>query len=201
MPTQEEIYAAFKAYDANSDGRITSKEVSDYLTKAGVSKPEREVLALMSQFDKDGNGTLDIMEFCDLMSSPQALPYTGEHRAHGVGMSFQFLNDQKSWQMITEEDVIRQLGRLCSDNSLREVFYSSRGHDYRATQGRDGGLTQTNMATNVQRNVRLVPYFFECVAVKLTPGPSVARPRLRTHSVLTVPPPPPPPPPPSDEQV
>ena len=113
-PSPEQIYAAFKAYDANSDGRITSKEVADYLEKSGLKKSDRDVLMLMSEFDKDGNGTLDIMEFCDLMSSPKALPYTGDYRAKGVGMAFQFLNDQRAWQMIAEEDVIRQLGRLCS---------------------------------------------------------------------------------------
>ena len=165
MPTQEEIYAAFKAYDANSDGRITAKEVADYLTKAGAKKSDRDVLTLMSEFDKDGNGTLDIMEFCDLMSSPKALPYTGDYQAKGVGMAFQFLNDQRNWQMISEEHVIRALGMLCSDrgSEMREVHYSSRGNNYRATQGRDGNISQTNSATNVQRNVRLVPFFFECV--------------------------------------
>ena len=163
MPTQEEIYAAFKAYDANSDGRITAKEVADYLTKAGAKKSDRDVLTLMSEFDKDGNGTLDIMEFCDLMGSSKALPYTGDYQAKGVGMAFQFLNDQRKWQMITEEHVIRALGRLCSDRETRQVHYSSRGNEYRATQGREGNIIQTNTATNVERNVRLVPFFFECV--------------------------------------
>jgi len=161
MPTQGELYKAFKEYDANDDGSISVKEINDYLSKSGVSKSQAECLRLMSEFDSNGDGQLDIMEFCDLMSSSKALPVVSIWKAKGVGMAFEFLNEQRQWQRIGDQDTIKKLGDLCSDSKTREVYYGARGQNYRATQNPDGTLRQVNTSTNAQRDVRLVPFFFE----------------------------------------
>ena len=60
MPTQEEIYAAFKAYDANSDGRITAKEVADYLTKELLEMKENFATQLLDIANKIEPGVTKI---------------------------------------------------------------------------------------------------------------------------------------------
>ena len=83
--------------------------------------------------------------------------------AKGVGTSFEFLNEKNAWEPITDKYIIDQLGRLCAHNSTNAVTYhgGSNGQNYRAVQSRDGMIVQTNVATNVHRSIRLVPFFFE----------------------------------------
>jgi len=83
--------------------------------------------------------------------------------AKGVGTSFEFLNEQSTWQPITDPYVINQLGKLCAYNNTSVVTYNNQqnGQSYRTSQGADGLLLQTNRATNATRSIRLVPFFFE----------------------------------------
>lgn len=83
--------------------------------------------------------------------------------AKGVGTSFEFLDDSKAWQPITDPDAINKLGELCAHNTTTKVEYSNAasGQNYRAAQDPDGLIVQTNVLTGVVRHIRLVPHFFE----------------------------------------
>ena len=83
--------------------------------------------------------------------------------AQGVGTSFEFLDDSQRWQPIVDPYVINKLGELCAHNSTTLVTYKNfaNGQSYRAVQDPDGLIAQTNVRTNAERHIRLVPHFFE----------------------------------------
>ena len=81
--------------------------------------------------------------------------------AKGVGTAFEFLNEQRQWQLISDREIINKLGQLCAKNNTKEVLYTAGSNTYSTTQGNNGLLSQKNVATGVTRTVRLVPFFFE----------------------------------------
>ena len=103
--------------------------------------------------------------------------------ARGVGTAFEFLNDSNNWQPIVDKYVIDQLGRLCAHNSTAVVTYDGRanGQQYRTVQASDGMILQTNIATSVQRPLRLVPFFFE-----FEEGPSDWRPVVDPEALMSL---------------
>lgn len=64
---EEEIYRAFKLFDLNGDGKITSAELRKMMRNLGSDLSEDEVELLIREADYDGNGELDLEEFTRFM--------------------------------------------------------------------------------------------------------------------------------------
>lgn len=77
-----------------------------------------------------------------------------------AGSAFEFLDDQQKWQRIGDHYVINKLGELCAGKA-EVVEYRVGANQLRTTLGANGILSQTNVATGMQRPVRLMPFFFE----------------------------------------
>jgi len=72
MPEQvskAELEEAFKLFDADGDGVITSEELKNLIGKVGGSMSEGEAQALIHKADKDGNKGIDMSEFTDLWAT------------------------------------------------------------------------------------------------------------------------------------
>ena len=63
----------FKEFDADGNGFISLKEASDILQAEPFQFPPNKVVFLLSKFDKDSNGKLDIEEFADFYSEAKAM--------------------------------------------------------------------------------------------------------------------------------
>merc|ERR1712129_295764 len=59
--------AAFTKFDTDKDGVITGKELGKILRHIGQNPTEAEVQEMVEEADKDGTGTLDIIEFLQMM--------------------------------------------------------------------------------------------------------------------------------------
>ncbi|XP_064622991.1 uncharacterized protein LOC135485151 isoform X2 [Lineus longissimus] len=66
---EEEIQAAFKAFDKDNDGYITAQELKSYMTDLGQNLSMREVEAMITEADEDQDGRISYNEFCKLISS------------------------------------------------------------------------------------------------------------------------------------
>lgn len=161
MPTREELVAAFRTFDISGDGLISAQEFTSILMRGDGGLSYGDAQSLISQFDVNGDGQLDVNEFCAMMGSSSAVSTLAGKHAPGIGTAFEFLDEYNNWQLITGADVINQLGKLCAFNTVTQVQYSVGHNNYSVTQQRNGDLVQTNVATGVQRNLRLVPFFFE----------------------------------------
>jgi Ca2+-binding EF-hand superfamily protein len=64
--SQTELEEAFKLFDTDGDGKITSVELRELIAKIGGSMSEGEAQGLIHRADIDGNGYVDFQEFSKL---------------------------------------------------------------------------------------------------------------------------------------
>ena len=62
----------FKEYDRDGNGYISLQEASMILQNKPFNFPADKVVVLLTKFDKDGNGKLDIDEFADFYAEAKA---------------------------------------------------------------------------------------------------------------------------------
>lgn len=67
LTEEEELIRAFKLFDINNDGSITSDELRKVMKSLGSDLSEDEVELLIREADYDGDGTLDLQEFTKFM--------------------------------------------------------------------------------------------------------------------------------------
>ena len=59
IDTEEEIRAAFKVFDLDNNGVISTEELRRVMLSIGENLADDEVDLIMSEVDRDGNGTID----------------------------------------------------------------------------------------------------------------------------------------------
>ena len=87
-PSLAELEQAFRTFDLDNSGTLSASELTAILTREGGGAPltEKEAEALIKTVDVNGDGELDLQEFCALMASPvgytlpAAPPATPEER-------------------------------------------------------------------------------------------------------------------------
>ncbi|KAK9271171.1 hypothetical protein L1049_026760 [Liquidambar formosana] len=62
----QSLVEAFKAFDADNDGKITTAELSGIMGSLGYSPSEQDVKAMMQQGDTNRDGLLSIQEFIEM---------------------------------------------------------------------------------------------------------------------------------------
>ncbi|XP_032904108.1 caltractin-like [Amblyraja radiata] len=65
--TLEEIKQGFDLFDCDSDGKITFDNLKEACKSAGVYFSHQELREMIREVDTDGDGTVDMEEFIDLM--------------------------------------------------------------------------------------------------------------------------------------
>jgi calmodulin len=63
----EEYKEAFKLFDKDGNGSISSKELGVAMRSLGQNPTEQELLDMVNEVDIDGSGTIDFPEFCQMM--------------------------------------------------------------------------------------------------------------------------------------
>ncbi|CAK9147113.1 unnamed protein product [Ilex paraguariensis] len=61
-----EIRSVFATFDKNNDGYITKQELRESLKNIGIFMEEREVVGMIEKVDSNGDGLIDLDEFCEL---------------------------------------------------------------------------------------------------------------------------------------
>lgn len=64
--SKTELMAAFKKFDTDGNGYITTKELDNILGRMGRRVNQKELEAMISSLDKDSDGKLSFDEFCKL---------------------------------------------------------------------------------------------------------------------------------------
>jgi calmodulin len=67
LTEEEELLRAFKLFDLDGDGTITSSELRKMMKNLGADLTDEEVELLIKEADYDGDGTLDLNEFTTFM--------------------------------------------------------------------------------------------------------------------------------------
>ncbi|XP_017075172.1 neo-calmodulin [Drosophila eugracilis] len=64
---QELLKDAFKILDKENEGAITSKEIMQVIRLLGRQPNESEVMSMINEVDTDGNGSIAVTEFCNVI--------------------------------------------------------------------------------------------------------------------------------------
>lgn len=64
--SRQDLLTAFKKFDADGNGYITTNELSDILSRMGRHLSRKEVEAIIKSIDTSGDGKLSFDEFCRL---------------------------------------------------------------------------------------------------------------------------------------
>jgi len=99
MASEQELAEAFKLFDSDGDGIITSEELRALIEKVGGTMTEGEAVALIHKADKDGNKGIDQSEFAELWN---ALHGGGEAEAK-IREEFSKLDTDKSGYISKDE--------------------------------------------------------------------------------------------------
>ena len=72
--SEEEILEAFKVFDKDGNGTLSASELVEILTRpnCGAQITVEEAKELVLEFDFNGDGELDVEEFCTMMCEPGA---------------------------------------------------------------------------------------------------------------------------------
>ncbi|KAL8283328.1 hypothetical protein RQP46_005738 [Phenoliferia psychrophenolica] len=62
-------HEAFKLFDKANDGVISPEEIGVVMRSLGQTPSNDELLAMVAEYDKDGNGSIDFPEFLTMMAS------------------------------------------------------------------------------------------------------------------------------------
>ncbi|GAV76226.1 EF_hand_5 domain-containing protein [Cephalotus follicularis] len=116
---------AFKAFDADNDGFITTSELGGLLASLGHNTSEQDVRAMMQQGDTNRDGLLGIEEFLEMSTKDMELGGL----ANCLRSAFETLNGDGEESVTAEElfEVLRNLGAELSWESCKDIIASVDG--------------------------------------------------------------------------
>ncbi|KAA8522992.1 hypothetical protein F0562_009415 [Nyssa sinensis] len=80
-----ELRSVFATFDKNNDGFITKKELRESVKNIGILMTEKEVSEMVEKVDCNGDGLIDLDEFCELFESMVNREEDGGEEGEGEG--------------------------------------------------------------------------------------------------------------------
>jgi len=116
-----ELRDAFKIFDADGSGSISSDELGDILKILGQNTSNEELKSMISKIDQDGNGTIDFEEFADFLASGERVSVTS------VESAFKVIDINGNGALDKEElrDVLTRLGESPRSNQIEYMMLAA----------------------------------------------------------------------------
>lgn len=127
-PTEEEltdrhkeIKDLFTIFDKDNSGTITSDEVKSLLTSLGRETTTEEIQKLVSECDKDKNGTIELQEFINWMDNYYVIP---PGKVEEVVDAFRIFDlDKNGYVNLAEfKDILMKFGGDFTEEEVNELF-------------------------------------------------------------------------------
>ena len=71
-PSRGELRRIFERFDANRSGKLDYRELRNALQAMGLDVSEQKAAQLLQDYDRDGNGLMEINEFVQMVGSLRA---------------------------------------------------------------------------------------------------------------------------------
>ncbi|XP_063692440.1 calmodulin-A-like [Bolinopsis microptera] len=117
----EEYECAFKQFDINGDGVITTVELGAMLRSIGLNPSHKEIQEMIAEVDCNGDGIIDFCEFLKMMSRHSNPGVDPEQQLAEV---FRLFDKDRSGYITQDElrSVMLSLGQPLSDEQLRDMI-------------------------------------------------------------------------------
>jgi calcium-binding protein CML len=123
----QELEEAFQRFDMNRDGKISVTELGCILRSLGDDPSDEELILMVKEVDRDGDGFIDLEEFILLNSSSSASSSSMEND-QGLRDAFQVF-DMNSDGKISAQELHHVLLRLGDSCTIEECGRMIRGVD------------------------------------------------------------------------
>uniref|UniRef100_A0A0K0CZI4 Calmodulin n=1 Tax=Angiostrongylus cantonensis TaxID=6313 RepID=A0A0K0CZI4_ANGCA len=123
-----EYKEAFRLFDKDGNGSISSKELGVAMRSLGQNPTEQELLDMVNEVDIDGSGTIDFPEFCQMMkrmnkARKRALPFQ-ENDSEMIREAFRVFDRDGNGYITAEEFryFMTHMGEQFSDQEVDEII-------------------------------------------------------------------------------
>jgi Ca2+-binding EF-hand superfamily protein len=115
----EEIKEAFDLFDTDGSGSIDPKELKAAMQSLGFEAKNQTIFQMISDLDKNKNGSIDFEEFLDMMTARMSDKDTRED----ISKVFRLFDDDNSGTITLKNlrRVARELGETMTDEELQEM--------------------------------------------------------------------------------
>ncbi|XP_007901987.1 calmodulin-beta-like [Callorhinchus milii] len=114
--SQAALTRAFRLFDKDGDGIITTDELGAVMKSLGLTPREAELRAMVRRLDADGSGTVELPEFLEVM----ARKLKADERVNEIRESFRVL-DRDGNGFITPTELRHVMANLGKRLSPREA--------------------------------------------------------------------------------
>ncbi|KAM3273876.1 hypothetical protein ACQJBY_043195 [Aegilops geniculata] len=122
----QEFREAFKLFDKDGDGTITTKELGTVMRSLGQHPTEGELKDMVEEVDADGSGTIDFNEFLGLVARQMRGDAEAEEELHEAFRVFD--KDNNGFISLDElRTVMKNLGEKLSEDELNEMLQEADG--------------------------------------------------------------------------
>ncbi|XP_016943367.1 calmodulin [Drosophila suzukii] len=117
---QSLIWEAFRIFDKENEGAITSKEMAVVIRALGRQPNDTEVQSMINEVDSDGNGSIAGREFCNIIV--RKMRDTGQEQE--LREAFRIFDKENNGYITTTElkNVFSALGVKLGDDELEEMI-------------------------------------------------------------------------------
>ena len=114
-----ELRTVFDLFDTNGNGSISARELGTILRTIGQDPTEAELQDLINDRDADGSGTLDFLEFVNLLGAP----LKGDNVEDDVDATFAaWCNKDGNIGIKELEKVMQDMGEKVDQAELEEMI-------------------------------------------------------------------------------
>ena len=124
----EDLKEAFRVIDTDNNGLINLKELGTAMRAFGFELNDIELQDLMKEYDKDGNNSLDLSEFIDLMNKKRE--EQKEEKDHFETFQLLDINDDGYLSIKNLKLLFENIGLDVDDEMLDGFFqYADKDND------------------------------------------------------------------------
>ncbi|XP_027356963.1 probable calcium-binding protein CML41 [Abrus precatorius] len=116
----ERLKDVFDHLDVDKDGKISSKELTDYFASVGESVSHKVAMRVINEFDSDGDELLDFADFVRLMKEEES-----DELEDILRSAFEMFEVEKGCGCITPkglQQMLRQLGDVKSQDECAAMI-------------------------------------------------------------------------------
>lgn len=117
---KQEIREAFDLFDTEKSGRIDAHEMKVAMRALGFDVKKEQVLKLMEEYDRDGQGSIDFNDFLEIMTEKISQRDPNEE----ILKAFRLFDDDNTGKITLKNlrRVARELGENMTDEELQAMI-------------------------------------------------------------------------------